>query len=329
MVAAVAALGAYFIYSTGIAGKAIEYLKGVFETLKADTITAFGAIANAMKAGDITAATDVMWTYLKLQWTKGTTFLQGLWADFTNTISDVWADSAYAIGDVLIGALSGLASVWNATLAFMADGWTILTSAIQKGWNNTIGFLKKGFLRLHELVDIAGDVAVQIGGVLVNALAGVETAWVETVDYLTDTWTVFVGQVKSMWNSTVGFLRKAWIKLKGLFDEDINVDAEMPKIDKEIKAADAAEETKKQQAVADRMKRRDARKQQIESDRVQMQEGIKQQLDERRKVRSGRDIDAEMAVIDQETEAKNQVVDASRDDQFAERSGWPISSKDD
>ena len=181
-----------------------------------------------------------LWTYLKLQWIKGTTYLKGLWAEFTQYISDVWADSAYAIGDVLIGALSGLAGVWNSTLGFMADGWTILTSAVQKGWNNTIGFLKKGFLKLHELVDIAGDVSVQIGGVLINALAGVEKAWVETVDYLADTWTVFVGQVKSMWNSTVGFLKKAWIKLKGLFDDDINVDVEMAKIDADTRAADAA-----------------------------------------------------------------------------------------
>ncbi len=165
-------------------------------------------------------------------------------------------------------------------------------------------------------MDIAGDVSVQIGGVLINALAGVETAWVETIDYLADTWSVFVAQVKSMWNSTVGFLRKAWIKLKSLFDDDVNVEVEMAKIDKEIRTADETEENKKQQAIADRMKRRDARKQQIESNRVQMQEGIKQQLEERRKARAGRDIDGEMAVIDQETEAKNQTVDASKEEQF-------------
>ena len=318
VVVAVAALGAYFIYSSGIAGQAIEYLKGVFETLKADTIKAFGAIANALAAGDITAAANVLWSYLKLQWIKGTTYLKGVWADFTNYISDEWGDSAYAIGDVLISALSGLASVWNATLGFMADGWTILTTSVQKGWNYTIGFLKKGFIRLRELVDIAGDVSVQIGGVLINALAGVETAWVETIDYLADAWSVFVAQVKSMWNSTVGFLRKAWIKLKSLFDDDVNVEVEMAKIDKEIKTADETEQAKKQQAIADRMKRRDARKQQIESNRVQMQEGIKQQLEERLKARAGRDIDAEMAVIDQETEAKNKTVDTSKEEQFRE-----------
>ncbi len=65
------------------------------------------------------------------------------------------------------------------------------------------------------------------------------------------------------------------------------------------------------------MKRRDARKQQIESNRVQMQEGIKQQPEEHRKARDGREIDGEMAVIDQETEAKNQTLDASREEHEA------------
>ena len=312
VVAAIAALGGYFLYSTGIAGKAIEYLGSVFEVLKAETLAAFGAIANALAAGDITAATDVLWSYLKLQWIKGTTFLQTKWAEFTQYIADVWADSAYAIGDVLIGALSGLAGVWNETLGFMADGWTILTSAVQKGWNNTIGFLKKGFLKLHELVDIAGDVAVQIGGVLINALAGVEKAWVETVDYLADTWTVFVGQVKSMWNSTVGFLKKAWIKLKALFDDDINVDVEMAKIDADTRAAEATEQQRRNQAIIERQQRRSKRKQQIEANRIEMQKGIAAQLEARAKpvkvVISMRKCKPSNA----ETDAKNEVVDQSK-----------------
>ncbi len=85
VVAVVAALGGYFLYSTGIAGHAIEYLKGVFETLKADTIKAFGAIANALSAGDITAAANVLWTYLNLNGSKARPISKGLWADFTTT----------------------------------------------------------------------------------------------------------------------------------------------------------------------------------------------------------------------------------------------------
>ncbi len=44
--------------------------------------------------------------------------------------------------------------------------------------------------------------------------------------------------------------------------------------------------------------------------------GLSSNLEERRKARAGRDIDGEMAVIDQETEAKNQTVDVSKEEQF-------------
>ncbi|TWU19843.1 hypothetical protein [Allorhodopirellula heiligendammensis] len=76
-----------------------------------------------------------------------------------------------------------------------------------------------------------------------------------------------------MWNSTVGFLKKAWIKLKGLFDDDINVDVEMAKIDADTRAADAAEEQQRQQAIVERQRRRSKRKEQIEANRVEMQKG--------------------------------------------------------
>jgi hypothetical protein len=44
VVAAIAALGGYFLYSTGIAGRAIEYMGTVFDVLKAEILAAFGAI---------------------------------------------------------------------------------------------------------------------------------------------------------------------------------------------------------------------------------------------------------------------------------------------
>ncbi|QDV62570.1 phage tail tape measure protein [Crateriforma conspicua] len=316
VVAGVAALGAYFLYTSGAIGSSIDFLKGAFQKLKADTMAAFGAIANALKAGDINAAVDVLWSYIKLQWTKGTTWLSGMWSRFTAYLSDAWGDAVYKLADQLMQGFGGLRAIWNSTVAYLADGWTILTSAVQKGWNNTVGFLKKGFLKLHELVDIAGDVAIQIGGVLVNALAGVEGAWVETIDYLADSWAVFVGEVRKMWNSTVGFLRKAWVKLKSLFDDDINVEAEVRKIDNETNTNNSAEQRKRQTAIAGRAERRRKRKAEIEANRKAMQEDLQRQLDERKKSREGQDLDAEYAAIDAETDQQNAAVDAERDRQF-------------
>ncbi len=56
---------------------------------------------------------------------------------------------------------------------------------------------------------------------------------------------------------TVGFLRKAWIKLKSLFDDDVNVEVEMAKIDKELEQPTKLKKIKAT-TIADRMKRRDA-----------------------------------------------------------------------
>jgi len=116
----------------------------------------------------------------------------------------------------------------------------------------------------------------------------------------------------------VGFLKKAWIKLKGLFDDDINVDVEMAKIDADTRAADAAEEQQRQQAIIERQRRRSKRKEQIEANRVEMQKGIAAQLEARRKAREGQDIDADMRAIDEETNAKNAIVDQSKEQQFRE-----------
>ncbi len=317
VVAGAAALGAYFLYSSGIIGKSVDWLKSAFQTLKADTLAAFGAIANALKAGDINAAVDVLWSYIKLQWTRGTTWLSGVWSNFTASIADTWSDAVYQLADLLIQGLGAIRGVWNSTLGYLADGWTIVTSAVQKGWNSTIGFLKKGFLKLHELVDIAGDVAIQIGGVLVNALSGVEGAWVETIDYLADSWAVFVGEVKQMWNSTVGFLRKAWVKLKALFDDDINVDAEVRRIDAETAGDNQAEKQRRQTGIADRANKRQQRKAEIEANRKAMQDDLKRQLDQRRKSREGQDLDADFAAIDDDTAAANAAVDVDRDRQMA------------
>lgn len=318
VIAGVVALGAYFLYTSGAIGSSIEFLKGSFQKLKADTMAAFGAIANALRAGDINAAVDVLWSYIKLQWTKGTTWLSGMWSRFTAYLSDAWGDAVYKLADQLIQGFGGLRAIWNSTVSYLADGWTILTSAVQKGWNHTVGFLKKGFLKLHELVDIAGDVAIQIGGVLVNALSGVEGAWVETIDYLADSWAVFVGEVRKMWNSTVGFLRKAWVKLKSLFDDDINVEAEVRKIDNETNANNQEEQSKRQTAIAGRAEKRRKRKSEIEANRKAMQEDLQRQLDERKKSREGQDLEADYAAIDVETEQQNSDVDAERDRQFAD-----------
>jgi TP901 family phage tail tape measure protein len=197
VVVAVAALGAYFLYASGIAAKAVEYLGSVFQILKKDTLAAFGAIANALSAGDITASSRVLWAYLNLQWTRGIEHLKGAWRSLTLTIA-------------------------------------------------------RG---------------------LVISLEYIANAWDETIGYLADGWSVFSTYLKQRWNDATGFIRKAWIKLKSLIS-DIDVEVEMRKIDEETQAANRADEQARNQAIGERMQKREsaARK------RRAMREGINANL---------------------------------------------------
>jgi hypothetical protein len=97
--------------------------------------------------------------------------------------------------------------------------------------------------------------------------AGIEVAWVETIGFLADAWSLFTGTLTKTWHSTVGFIRKAWTRLKGLFDSDIDVDAEMRRIDQETDARNQAADQDMLNAIGQRDQDRKKRRAQIESER--------------------------------------------------------------
>jgi hypothetical protein len=82
--------------------------------------------------------------------------------------------------------------------------------------------------------------------------AGIEIAWVETIAFLADSWSIFTSTLAQTWHSTVGFIKKAWVRLKGLFDSDINVDAEVRRIDAETAGKNQAASNEMTAAVAAR-----------------------------------------------------------------------------
>lgn len=115
--AAVVGLAAYFLYTSGIAGKVftylqtaggavVKYLTGVFQTLKSDVTAAFGGIRDALSAGDWRTAAQILWTTIKLEFSRG---MQGLW--------DPLVSSFYKVK------------------AILADGWGNLIASVEKIWS--------------------------------------------------------------------------------------------------------------------------------------------------------------------------------------------------
>lgn len=224
VIAGVVALGAYLLYATGTGAQAVAWLGKAFVGLHADAAQAWEGIAAAIAKGDIEQAVKVLWSFINLEWQKGVNALNQLWIDAESFFLDIWDNASFDAAGYFIDAWAMVEVAWQETVDFLADAWDICANTFKKTWNTFTGFLEKGWVSLK-------------GG------------WSTTTEFLSDVWADFTSGMRKAWNSCTAFIEKAWVRLKGWFKEDINVNAEVNRIDQE---ADA----KNQQIAADDRKRK-------------------------------------------------------------------------
>ena len=211
VIAGVVALGAYLLYTSGVGEQAMKWLSDAFMSLWDDASAAFQGIADALMAGDIELAAEILWLGLKLQWEKGVNALNQLWINAKDFFFQVWSNASF-------------------------------TAA----------------------------------GYFIDAWAMVESGWVETVDFLADTWAIFTNVLTKTWASSIGFIKKAWVQLKALFDKDINVNAEINRIDNETNAKWQAADDQQNAVIGNRNESRKNRKAEIERNRQDAQANLGQ-----------------------------------------------------
>lgn len=108
----------------GAFDRAIQSVKASLAALADETRTTFGAIAAAVKGGDILAAVKVLWSYVKMEWKAGTNWLTGIWDGFTFALRKAFSAAGFAI-------LETGKVVWNA----IQDGWDALIFVMCQAWN--------------------------------------------------------------------------------------------------------------------------------------------------------------------------------------------------
>lgn len=123
-------VGVAMLNMTGIGQRALQWLGERFTWLWKHVREVVGAIADALRGGDISAAVNVLWTSLRLAWLNGTLQLQEIWHGMLRAINSTWID-----------ALAGLKMAWA---KFVAKVKTLTQSSIQAGMEAVIrveGFL--------------------------------------------------------------------------------------------------------------------------------------------------------------------------------------------
>lgn len=221
------------------------------------------------------------------------------------TASGVGSEALRWLGDQFAGLRDRASQTWAAMSKAMAAGdmdlavkvlWAAIRAEWQRGLNVLTGWwtdFKFGFLRIWD------EAVFGFSKLINDAWAGAEATWVETIDFLADTWSVFTNMLTKTWNSTVGFIRKAWVRLKSLFDSDINIDAEIERINRETAAKNQRSDEATIDAVGARDAARRTRQQQIEQDRAGRIDQLQQMQDQ---VRQDRESQQETQIAAAEAE---------------------------
>lgn len=104
-----------------------------------------------------------------------------------------------SIKEIWLKGTQPLRELWIGIKAMMSDAWTDVIYGLLAGWD--------------------------------AAVFGITEAWYGFTAFFGEAWAATVGGVLKIWNKAIGGIMKAWTRLKGLFSDDIDVEAEVKKID--------------------------------------------------------------------------------------------------
>lgn len=157
-IAAIVALGGVLLVTTGAGGEALAWLGEQFTRLRDWVTKVVGGISDALAAGDIALAAEILWLSLKVVWQQGVAALNKVWLEakefFVSTAYGMWY-GALAAAEVVFHALE---IAWIETTSFLSKTWTNFTTGFQQVWESASSWVAKRMLEIQGLFDSGLDV---------------------------------------------------------------------------------------------------------------------------------------------------------------------------
>jgi len=124
IVAGLAFMGAAILVQTGVAGKAVSWLGQQFQTLRSGVAEVIGGIIDALAAGDVGLAAEVLWGGIRVAWESGIAPLEKLWSSFTATFQHL-ANEAF----------TGMQTAWIIARDFLEESFPKTMQKLEHWWN--------------------------------------------------------------------------------------------------------------------------------------------------------------------------------------------------
>lgn len=141
IIAGIGAVALLFPQVREAASEAFGYLFGEFANLGAIFETTLGGIADAMSAGDLMLAAQVLWAGLNKAWLEGTANLRAIYRDLVTAISKFGVD-----------IFAGLQTAWASTVKYMGDMWDMMLGGMGGKWSDLQNSIARGLVNAFAKV---------------------------------------------------------------------------------------------------------------------------------------------------------------------------------
>lgn len=131
---------------SGLLDAVADTATAAFNEIKIQTLSVFTGIKDALAAGDIELAAQILWASLKVIWITGTNWLYAVWIGFAKGFITV-------VDSISIG----FATAWDATVNFFYKVWNDAVGWLSKKFNTLAGTIQNvlAYFGVGEKVDIA------------------------------------------------------------------------------------------------------------------------------------------------------------------------------
>jgi TP901 family phage tail tape measure protein len=144
----------------------------VFSDLASIASTTFQGIFDAIAAGDLAGAMDILWAGLNAGWLRGTEALMGQvdqWVTFfqdsftlvSTAVLNVWDDMASGITQVMYTLAAVLMGIVDNIVNGVIAAFDAMVSAVKKSWNWVQSFIVKGYDLAKENAKVDSEMAAR------------------------------------------------------------------------------------------------------------------------------------------------------------------------
>jgi len=175
-VAAVAGLAAVGIAGVAVAvgkvggqsGPLFDRMSAGFQAIAAQAQKAFGrafsiasttvsGISDAITAGELSIAFDVLWAGLASAWASGQQGVMGMVDYFTEYVQNAWGNMQTYLIESLTGNTTSMEGVWGNFTDFLYDIWTGGVDKIVEYWNSIVNPIKRVIDTIRSYFDGSMD----------------------------------------------------------------------------------------------------------------------------------------------------------------------------